>query len=275
MAADSTRLRVPIDWKLPVAVARRLGDRSGRQRAMSAEGHLLLVLHEPPVPGMSERIGRLFWRDPAGNWRSSSHGTGIQALMEHLTEYADRVDRLEKELENADNADDYYSLLREVAPLHRSVRNLHATLQQAREMVAEDADLINARDQAGEFERALDLVHSDAAHGLDYTIARHAEHQAEAAYQMSVAGYRLNLLAAAFFPIATIGAAFGMNLPHGFENPKYSGIFWLLLTIGLISGIALTVMIARKPSRDGVNKRPPKLGSNLKSSRGTAKRSFK
>lgn len=259
MALESTapRLRVPIDWQLPANVTKRLGERSGRQRAMSAEGHLLLILHEPPVPGVSHRTGRLFWRDPAANWKSSSHGAGLQAMSGHLAEYATRVERLEKELENADNADDYYALLRAVGPLHRSARNLHATLQQARELVPDDPALINARDQAGEIERALDLLHNDASHGLNFTIARHAEDEAEATHQMSLAAYRLNLLAATFFPVATIGTVFGMNLSHGFEDPKYHGLFWVLLIFGLMSGIALAVLIARKPLRP-VRKRPPK-----------------
>ena len=182
--------------------------------------------------------------------------------MAHLTEYADRVEQLEKDLEGADNADDYYSLLREVAPLHRSARNLHTTLQEARELIPDDADLINARDQSAEFERALELVHNDASHGLNFTIARHAEHQAEATHQMSLAGYRLNLLAATFFPIATIGAIFGMNLTHGLEDPKFTGIFWLLLVFGLMSGIMLAALIARRPValiRSSASKRPPRM----------------
>ena len=250
MPSDPTapRLRVPLDWQLPTTITSRLGDTAGRQRAMSSEGHLLLILHELPTPGVSERTGRLFWRDPKGNWQSNSHGAGVQALAAHLQEYAGRVDGLEKEMESADSAEDYYSLLRAVAPLHRSARNLHATLQQARESI-EDTDLINARDQSGEIERTLELLHNDASHGLDFTIARQAEHQSESTHQMSVAGYRLNLLAAAFFPIATIGAIFGMNLKHGLEGETNVALFWLLLVVGLMSGLVLAGLIARKPVR--------------------------
>src|SRR5258705_279200 len=61
-----TRLHLPPDWQLPATFVQRLGDNAGRQRAMSADGHLLLVLHEPPAAGAPERTGRAFWRDPAG-----------------------------------------------------------------------------------------------------------------------------------------------------------------------------------------------------------------
>src|SRR5437764_1312400 len=55
-----TRLHLPPDWQLPAAFAQRLGDNAGRQRAMSADGHLLLVLHEPPAAGAPERPGRAY-----------------------------------------------------------------------------------------------------------------------------------------------------------------------------------------------------------------------
>jgi Mg2+ and Co2+ transporter CorA len=243
------RLRVPIEWQLPPDILERLGDRAGRQRAMSADGHLLIVLHEPPKPGVSERTGRLFWRNPQGNWSSNSLGAGLQSLNTHLAEFTQRIDTLEKRLETAQTANDYYSLLRTIAPLYRTARYLHAALQQAREMVPDDRDVINARDQATEIERALELMHGDASHGLDFTIARQAEDQAEASFQMSIAGYRLNLLAAMFFPIATIATVFGMNLRHGFEDDRTGAVFWSLLVVGLACGTVLALAIAKKPVR--------------------------
>jgi len=96
-----------------------------------------------------------------------------------------------------------FDLLRSIAPLHRTARHLYATLQEARELVPEDRDLINLRDQIGEIERALELLHGDAKNGLEFTVARQAEQQAERTYDMAVSAHRLNLLAAAFFPVAT------------------------------------------------------------------------
>ena len=259
MARESLapRLRVPIDWQLPPSIVARLGDRVGRQRAMGADGHLLLVLHEPPKTGVAERTGRLFWRSPNGSWSSNGLGAGLQSLTTHLGEFTDKIDALDKQSDSADSADDYYSMLRTVAPLHRVVRNLHATLQQARELVPEDRDVINARDQSGEMERALELLHSDASHGLNFTVARQAEEQAEASFQMAVAGYRLNLLAAMFFPIATIATVFGMNLKHGFEGDTSGAVFWGLLLAGLASGVFLAMTIAKKPVRPSDRKRRP------------------
>src|SRR5262245_50035949 len=146
-------LLLPPDWRVPDSFHKRLGDTAGRQRAMAAEGHLLLVLHEPPAPFVPDRTARLFWRDPKGTWRAKGRGDGPQTLKRHIGEFADRVDEPEVRWQAAETAEDYYTLLRLIAPLHRTVRNLHATLQQARDMVPDDRDLINLRDQVGEVER--------------------------------------------------------------------------------------------------------------------------
>ena len=42
---------IPAIWTVPEVFRERLGRRIGRQRMMFADGHLLLVLHAPPVSG--------------------------------------------------------------------------------------------------------------------------------------------------------------------------------------------------------------------------------
>jgi hypothetical protein len=249
--ARTMRLLIPPDWRVPGPITARLGDTVGRQRAMTADGHLLLVLHEPPVAGVPERTGRLFWRDPQGEWKSKGLGDGPQSLKRHVAEFAEQLEEFEKRWQTARTAEDYYLLLRTIAPLHRTLRNLHATLQQARELVPEDRDLINLRDQVGEIERGIELLHGDAKNGLDFTVARQAEQQAERTYDMAVSAYRLNLLAAVFFPVATLstvyGAVFGMILAHGDQGWSTPALFWLLLGLGLMCGFVLARIIARKP----------------------------
>jgi hypothetical protein len=246
------RLLIPHDWQVPGVFVKRLGDAAGRQRAMAADGHLLLVLHEPPSAGVPQRGARLFWRDPAGAWRSRPLGDGAHALKRHLAEFADRVDALEKQWQTAAAAEDYYGVLRAIAPLHRTARHLHAVLQEARELVPEDRDLINLRDQAGEIERALELLHGDARNGLDFRVAHQAEQQAERAYDMAVSAHRLNLLAATFFPVATLStiysAIFGMILAHGEQPWSTPALFWCLLALGMVCGFVLARAIARTPA---------------------------
>jgi hypothetical protein len=242
-----TRFQLPQDWKLPELFVHRLGDSVGRQRAMGADGQLLLLLHEPPSPGMTERAGRAFWRDLEGSWRSKGLGDGVHALKRHVTEFGERVEGLEEQLQTAETAADYYVLLRSISPLHRTIRNMHATLQEARNIVPDDRDLINLRDRVAEIERAVELLHGDAKNGLDFTVAYRAEQQAELSQKMAVAGYRLNLLAATFLPVGTLAAVLGMNLVHGLEatnNPVY---LWGIAGAGLCGGLMLAALISRKP----------------------------
>jgi len=249
------RINLPHDWQTPEKFAKRLGDDVGRQRVMSTEGHLLLVLHEPPSPGVAPRVGRFFWRDAEGNWRSKPLGDGVQALKRHVAEFAERAEELEKECLDAASAEAYYELLQALAPLHRTARHLHAVLQAAREHVPEDRDLINLRDQAGEVERTLEFLHSDAKNGLDFTVAHQAEKQSHRSYEMAVAAHRLNLLAATFFPLATLsavfGAVFGMMVAyeaHGLHDVDMPTVFGSVMAVGLVCGLVLGWLIARKPT---------------------------
>lgn len=65
---------LPSEWELPQAIRRRLGQQAGRQRCMSAENHLLLVLHEPPTGSEISFTGRFFCANPTA--------VGVQALSE-------------------------------------------------------------------------------------------------------------------------------------------------------------------------------------------------
>lgn len=238
---------VPEFWNVPEQIRERFGETAGRQRAMFADGHLLLVLHAPPSANERERSARLFWRDPEGVWLSNQNGSGAGALRRHLSDYTDLAAGLENILHGADCADDYFQALSEVTPLHRAARNLHSTLQQAREMVSEDKDIIVVRDAAADVERTLELLHLDAKNGLDYTIAQKSEQQSQRSYEMALAAHRLNLLAALFFPITAISSVFGMNLPNGLEGTANSSLFWGILCIGLSFGLMLTKLITEKP----------------------------
>jgi hypothetical protein len=249
---------LPQQWKVPELFRERLGENAGRQRAMAADGHLLVVLHEVPRPDEPERRGRYFWRDAAGDWKASSLGTGSQAIRKHLAEYADAVAELDDQLSSAEKADDYFEILHAAAPLYRAARNMHAALQQARELVPDDRELILLRDLAGEIERGAELLHGDAKNGLDLTVARQAEEQTRRGHEMAVSAHRLNLLVAVFFPIATLSAIFGMNLDHGLDSAGNPLAFWGVLAVGFVGGLLLTSVIASRPAPPSAPPAKPK-----------------
>jgi hypothetical protein len=238
-------MNFPHGWELPEAISNRLGESSGRQRAIVEEGHLLLVLHKPPGAAGAKREGVFFWRMPDGEWKCSDGRGGVAPLRTHLETYVATLQKLEDAYEHATGATEYFEVLEAVVPLHRSAKNQYAALQSAREELPDAREIITLRDLAGDAERAADLLHTDAKNALDYRIARQAEEQSQLSNELSEAGHRLNLLAALFLPLSVIGGAFGSSLKSGLED---SGpwLFWALLSAALIAGLALRGSVPRK-----------------------------
>ncbi|MCA9101930.1 MAG: CorA family divalent cation transporter [Pirellulales bacterium] len=245
-----TKSILPTAWKVPDKIRRRLGSQVGRQRAMVADGHLLLVLHAAPSPDDDVRAGRLFWRSPEGNWTSKEHGTGLNAVNTHLDEYADAIVRLDREEEVAVSAEDYFLVLEHLAPVYRAARNMYAVFQDARQACPEYDDIINLRDRAYEIERRAELLYNGTKNGLDFAMARRLEQQSEASHRMATAAHRLNVLAAFFFPIAALTAIFGVNMRHGFEDESAPWPFLVLVAAGFLAGLALAAFVTRPDSRD-------------------------
>ena len=140
-------------------------------------------------------------------------------------------------------------MIRGIAPLLRASRNLHRVLQTARDEIPEDTQIINFRDRAYKIERTAELLYGDAKNALDFAVAQQAEKQADASHRMAVASHRLNVLAAFFFPMATISAVFGMNLLHGMEDYPPPATFLVVLGLGLLSGFVLKWFITRESPR--------------------------
>ncbi|MEX1041776.1 MAG: hypothetical protein WDZ51_14145 [Pirellulaceae bacterium] len=253
---------LPPSWKVPEIFHLRLGDGPGKQRVMESEGHLLVVAHLPPKPGQGPRGGRFFWREPDGTWHSNDLGGGPAALTKHLEQYGDALTRLERQEEAAVTSEDYFLVISQLHPLLRSTRNLHQVLQKVREVIGNDRQLINLRDRVYELERTAELLNSEAHSELDFLIARRAEQQAASGHKMAVSAHRLNILAATFFPIATLASVFGMQLSHGWETRYAPWPFVLMLLVGLLLGLVLNAVInvpiqPKKPLRREADQMPP------------------
>jgi hypothetical protein len=252
---------LPPTWNVPQLFRDRVGEQAGRQRAMFADGHLLLILHAPPSDDHSERGARFFWRSPDGTWLSNSLGSGPRSLRRHVDEFLAQTESLEKLEDEADRSHEYDALLSRITPLLRTARHLHATLQEARELVREDRDLIVCRDLSYAAERAAELLQSDVQNGLQCAVAKRAEEQAESSHKMAVASHRLNLLAAFFLPLATIASVFGMNLPTGFAEKYAPWHFWATVGIGIVFGFLLGAWmqqaLKRRDDRRGDRPRNP------------------
>ncbi|MBL9152136.1 MAG: magnesium transporter CorA family protein [Verrucomicrobiales bacterium] len=235
---------IPKTWTaLPESIRVRLGREAGPQRAMLEEGHLLVIIHLVPKPDRPTRQPALFWRQPSGEWRSSTDGPGVRSIADVIRVYDETLERLDDEENRAQDARTYHRVLEELAPVLRASRGLHRALQQARDLVKSERDLINYRDQAATIERNAELLLQDAQFGLDFIAAKQAEAQAVQAKSQAAAAHRLNLLAALFLPLTTIASVYGMSVPlPGTSSP---GIFWTICGIGAALGLGLSLAIVK------------------------------
>ena len=214
------------------------------QRAIFEEEHLLIILHQLPGPNDVIRRPALFWRQPDGSWKSNPENGGSLALQNHLTAYVARLDELDKEEHAAQTAAEYHRALEAIAPVLRSSRGLHRALQQAREFVKLDRDLINLRDQAASVERTAELLLQDAQFGLNFTVAKQAEAQAQSAKIMATTSHRLNVMAALFLPLTALSGLFSMYVRADVADTPTN--FWLITAVGVIIGLVMSAFVVAK-----------------------------
>jgi len=234
---------IPSRWQVPAEFLQRLGEKPGRQRLMEEEGHLLLVMHKIPKADAEEREPILFWRTPKGEWQSTDSGAGLGDFKEHVSAYDRAGDQLDRILRANPNPDGYFQVLQQVTPLLRAAKNMTGVLQQAREAVPEDRNILLARDEAVEIERHLELLHAESLHGLNYMVASRAEQSARQGEQLVVSSHRLNLLVALCLPATAFASVLGMNVRHGLENQD-TWVFWVVLSAAIVMGVIIFAMVA-------------------------------
>jgi len=246
---------LPKIWDLPLALRIQLSSRGGRQRALTDDQHLVLVLHSyrSSKPSASKRLQPTpvyFWRTPEHEWHFSERGGGFQALESIVQDYEDRVIQLEEANTLATKPEQWFGILDTLTPLLRSARGVSETLLKAYEETncGQQRELLQkVCDQASETVRIAELLMEDVRRAIQFALVRQQERQSGYIRQQSSAAHRLNVLAAVFLPVATVSSVFGMNLHHGFEN--WSPItFWAVLISAMVLGgsIGYFVMNVRK-----------------------------
>lgn len=235
---------LPPGWQIPAVIRSRLGREAGPQRAIFEEGHLLLILHEPPDADTIERAPAFFWRKPGGEWQVSRQVTHAGNVNELLKAFDDRLLKMDTRETSATTAADYHAVLEVVSPLLRATRGLHRALQQARDMVKDDRDIINFRDRAAALERTAELLVQDAQFGLSYIAARQSEAQAESASRMAATSHRLNVIAALFLPLTAVASVLGMDIHSGLPDTRQN--FWLIVAAAISLGLVVALTIRRR-----------------------------
>ena len=245
---------IPHNWQVPESFRERMGSHAGKQRIMTHSGHLLIILHDVPDPATPEkREAKMFWRSPDGTWLSSGGGgTGVASVRAHVESFIAAANALEARADAADSADDWFALVRSSSPMMRTARNMHRTLQEARDAAKDDRGLISVRDLGGDAERSFELLHAHVQEGLDYTIAKSAEDQSRDARHMLEAAHRLNMIAAVFLPVTAVATLLGMNLRHGLEDWPAPLTFWITLGLCFVMGLWIKSSMPRPPAQEAL-----------------------
>lgn len=238
---------LPAAWNVPAEFRDRLGKQVGRQRTMVAEDHLLIILHAPPDPEDAYRKGRFFWREPDATWHSNEFKGGPDALNRHMEEFQLLLEDFDEKVDQATSSLDYLNVLNHLGPIYRALSHMTQALQIARESIPKDKLLIDYRDNAYRLERTAELLIADAKNALEYIVAQQAEEQAKVSARIELSTYRMNLLIAYFFPIATLSTIFGSNFRHGYEQYLTPYPFWIMVATGLGLGFVIHLFLKRVP----------------------------
>ena len=227
---------IPKSWNVSPTIRQRVGEEAGRQRLITEDGEILVLLHSvPSAKDKGRREAAQFWCDGMGNWKSSPHSGGRSELRTLVESYQKRMGELDSSLELAEDATVIHAVIDEATPVARAGRHLAQVICELRIALRDDLEILSIRDQAVNMERSGDLLLQDAKSSLDFSIAKNAAAQAKDAQKSAQEAQKLNRLAAFFFPLMTIAAVFGMNRPSEiFANGGIVGIVILGLILGLI-----------------------------------------
>ena len=80
--------------------------------------------------------------------------------------------------------------------------------------------------------------------GRQEAVVKRAEEQAAASDRMALASHRLNIMAALFFPLATLSGVFGTTLTENWTWSLAAGPFLLFVAVGLLAGILLAYFVS-------------------------------
>ncbi len=238
---------IPKAWSIPDIFRARMGNDVGRQRLMSEEGHHLVVLCEiPSLSDKGQRRPALFWVNDTGEWRSMPQSGGRSALRQLVLDYQEKVSALELKMtkvEGDNTPEEVHDVIDEAAPLQRSVRGLARVMQELRETLKDDREVLNIRDAAVSLESSIDLLLADAKSTLDFVTAKNAMIQAKESAKAAREAQKLNRIAALFFPLVTLASLFGMNAP---ADVLASNGSILVILVGLAMGALLWTILSKK-----------------------------
>ncbi len=241
--------RLPEKWLIPESLRKRFGTKGiGKQRAMAADGHLLLILHK--LNDNLENEAVIFWRNPQGEWQDSLRGKSIYNLRSLITRFMEKEEELSRSYDKAATPEDYFDLLEILVPMVRTAKNMANTMQQARELQG-GPEIIDLRDMTQELAQDLEILYLDTKNAMDFTVAKRAEEQARYALRTARSTDKLNILVALFLPITAMSGIFGMNMKNGLEEMPVV-FFWLMMFASFFLGLGIKSWLLHEGNEDNV-----------------------
>ncbi len=238
------KIHLPAHYALERDLLEQLSSRPGHQRCVVGRDELLLVVHEVPKAGVPEREAIFFWRRHDGRWFQPD-GQGLKGLGDLLDRYAKAIDENEEILEETDDAEDLFRVLKHAGPLTRSSRNMVVALEQVLNQEPDDRAIRSYSDRAREIERAAELLQSDGRETLLFWQAEASEAHTKSAERFGNILFKLNLVTGFFLPLVAFGGLFGMNV----DLPDFvRGMFWWIFFGGLMVGGGLLWYVAKERS---------------------------
>lgn len=231
---------VPAGFDLEPEIVDQLSSRPGSQRCVVGRDELLLIVHDLPKTGSSERESVIFWRRDDGAWLDTQGGRGLKRLSELVDRFAGEIRRLESAIGNAATAAEVFALARVSGPFARCSRNLAAAIDQALVQDEDSRELRSLRDRVREVERGAEMFHHDTRLTLEFWQVERVEKQQAAVEKLHRTVSRLTLVASIFLPLVALTGLFSMNGEVG------RALAWTILIIGLLAGAWVFYKTARK-----------------------------
>jgi hypothetical protein len=152
---------------------------------------------------------------------------------------------LEGVAQNSTTSERLNAAIKDLLARYQAMEAAAKNSAEARKGLPDERSLIDHRDRAYDLARQAELLYEDAKNSLDVAMVRRADQQAQTAHRMMLAAHRLNVLAALFFPFATLGAILGTTLTDNWTWSRSAIPFLGYVIAGGIAGLLLTRYISR------------------------------
>lgn len=170
-----------LEWELPEEKKTRLSHQPRLQRAIIADGHILMVLHKPPRPGKSTCEAVTFWRKPSGNWQCSEGCAALAELEQLVNDYDTAIAQIEEEWERSVDPHTPLKPPSQIGRFWRASVSLRDALQEATNAISESEERLDFQglcDRMNDIAWTSEILRTEAMNALRVYFTKQREVQA-------------------------------------------------------------------------------------------------